>query len=153
MGEIERRSVELKSGKVKRRSFRCIYVLLATLSHYSGKTGELEKELNHLCEMVIAAGGSTPRILHTHFASLGAPDAVFEQEAIGLSALETQISKLTESPEFQSWSHRVSSLLTQSPRSLYHADLIIGRDSRARSTTPAREHTARYFSFLPGSSA
>jgi hypothetical protein len=81
-----------------------------------GKTGELENELNRLREMVASAGGRNSRILHTHFASLGAPDAVFEQEAADLNALETQISKLTGSSEFQNWSRRVSALLTQSPK-------------------------------------
>lgn len=93
-----------------------MYVSRLLFHTIPGKTGELEKELNQLRSMVTAAGGSTSRILHTHFASLGAPDAVFEQEAIDLNALETQISKLTGSPDFQAWSRRVSSLLTQSPK-------------------------------------
>ncbi|MGA8570162.1 MAG: hypothetical protein WB580_20420, partial [Candidatus Binataceae bacterium] len=56
------------------------------------------------------------RVLHTHFAPLGAPDAVFEQEAPDLSALEEQIRKLTSRGDFQTWSHRMSGLLTQSPK-------------------------------------
>jgi hypothetical protein len=81
-----------------------------------GKTGEVEQGLRKLREMVTAAGGSHARILHTHFASLGAPDAVFEQEAADLMALEEQIRKLTSSADFQTWSRGMSALLTQSPK-------------------------------------
>jgi hypothetical protein len=81
-----------------------------------GKTGEVEKELKKLQEMVRTAGGSGTRVLHTHFASLGAADAVFEQEAPNLQMLEQQISQLTSNQEFQNWSRRMSSLLWQSPK-------------------------------------
>ena|ERR1700730_13609286 len=93
-----------------------MYVSRLLFHTVPGKTGELEKELNKLREMVSAAGGGNCRILHTHFASLGAADAVFEQDAPDLNALETQMSKLTGSSDFQSWSHRVSSLLNESPK-------------------------------------
>lgn len=93
-----------------------MYVSRLLFHTLPGKTGELEKELNKLRAMVDAAGGQECRILHTHFASLGAPDAVFEQEVPDLNALETQMSKLTGSSDFQSWSQRVSALLTQSPK-------------------------------------
>ena len=81
-----------------------------------GKTGEVEKELKRLQAMVHAAGGSSTRVLHTHFASLGAADAVFEQEAPDLQTLEQQIRQLTGSQDFQNWSTRMSSLLSQSPK-------------------------------------
>jgi hypothetical protein len=81
-----------------------------------GKTGQVEKELRKLRDMVTTAGGGRPRILHTHLASLGAPDAVFEQEAPDLTTLEQQISKLTASADFQAWSQRMSALLIQSPK-------------------------------------
>jgi len=81
-----------------------------------GKTAEVEKELKTLREMVGAAGGNGTRVLHTHFASLGAADAVFEQEAPDLQTLEQQIHQLTSRQDFQNWSHRMSSLLTQSPK-------------------------------------
>jgi hypothetical protein len=66
--------------------------------------------------LVTAAGGRNARVLHTHFASLGAADAVFEQDAADLATLETQITHLTASPEFQAWSKRMSALLAQSPK-------------------------------------
>jgi hypothetical protein len=81
-----------------------------------GKTGELENELKKLSEMVSAIGAIKPRVLHTHFASPGAPDIVFEQEAPDLASLEGQIKKLTENPEFQSWTKKMSTLLTESPK-------------------------------------
>jgi hypothetical protein len=93
-----------------------MYVSRLLFHTVPGKTGEVEKELRKLREMVTAAGGNHARILHTHFASLGAPDAVFEQDAADLAALEQQIGKLTSSNDFQSWSHRMSTLLTQSPK-------------------------------------
>ena len=81
-----------------------------------GRTGELETELKKLSEMVAGAGGIKPRVLHTHFASPGAPDIVFEQEAADLASLESQIKKLTENPEFQNWTKKMSTLLTESPK-------------------------------------
>ncbi len=81
-----------------------------------GKTGELENELKKLSEMVSRIGGIRPRVLHTHFASHGAPDIVFEQEAPDLASLEDQIKKLTESSQFQSWTKKMSGLITESPK-------------------------------------
>jgi hypothetical protein len=81
-----------------------------------GKTGEVEKELKKLCDMVAGIAGSRPRILHTHFASQGAPDIVFEQEVKDLANLEKQIDKLTDHAEFQAWTKRVSDLLLSSPK-------------------------------------
>ena len=55
-------------------------------------------------------------MLRNHFASLGAPDVVFEQEAPDLETLETQITQVTERAEFQQWSGHMSELLAQSPK-------------------------------------
>jgi hypothetical protein len=97
-----------------------MYVSRLLFHTIPGKTGEVEKELKRLREMVRTAGGDGTRILHTHFASLGAADAIFEQEAPDLQTLEKQIRELTHSPDFQNWSQRMSTLLTQSPkRELY----------------------------------
>jgi hypothetical protein len=93
-----------------------MYVSRLLFHTVPGKTGEVEKELQKLRERVGAAGGKAARILHTHFASLGAADVVFEQEAPDLQTLEQQIHQLTSSRDFQNWSHRMSSLLTQSPK-------------------------------------
>lgn len=56
---------------------------VSRLSFYSlpAKTQDVEQELKKLLDMVIKAAGTKARVLRTHFASLGAPDVVFEQEA------------------------------------------------------------------------
>ena len=93
-----------------------MYVSRLLFHTIPGKTAEVEKELKTLREMVRAAGGNGTRVLHTHVASLGAADAVFEQEAPDLQTLEQQIHQLTSRQDFQNWSRRMSSLLTQSPK-------------------------------------
>ncbi len=97
-----------------------MYVSRLTFHTIPGKTGEAEAALRKLQEMVAKAGGPKPRILHTHFASLGAPDIVFEQEADDLASFEAQLYKLTHDKAFQSWTRKMSPLLRESPkRELY----------------------------------
>ena len=67
-------------------------------------------------DTVRSVGGAQGRVPHTHFASLGAPDVVFEQEVPDLATLETQMTQLTSNPAFQQWSGRMSGLLSQSPK-------------------------------------
>jgi hypothetical protein len=55
-------------------------------------------------------------VLRAHFASLGAPDLIFEQEAADLADLEHQLKGVTDNQDFQDWSKRVSALLAQSPK-------------------------------------
>jgi hypothetical protein len=93
-----------------------MYVSRLAFSTVPGHTGEVERALGRLRELVEAAGGGRPRVLRTHYASLGAPDLVFEQEAADLAALEGQIGQVTEDPAFQAWSREVSALLTHSPK-------------------------------------
>jgi len=93
-----------------------MYVSRLLFHTVPGKTREVEQELKKLRDMVSAAGGTHARILHTHFASLGAADAAFEQEAADLATLEGPIQKLTGSAEFQTGSRRMSALLTQSSK-------------------------------------
>ncbi len=97
-----------------------MYISRLTFHTIPGKTGEAEAALRKLQEMVAKVGGPRPRILHTHFASLGAPDIVFEQEAEDLASFETQLHKLTNDKGFQSWTRKMSPLLRESPkRELY----------------------------------
>ncbi len=97
-----------------------MYVSRLTFHTIPGKTGEAETALRKLQEMVAGAGGTKPRILHTHFASIGAPDVVFEQEIDDLAGFETQLRKLTDTKAFQSWTRKMSPLLRESPkRELY----------------------------------
>lgn len=93
-----------------------MYVSRLLFHTVPGKTSEVEQKLKQLREMVSAAGGIRARILHAHFASLGAPDVVFEQDAPDVAALEQQVSRLTSSADFQTWSRRMSALLIQSPK-------------------------------------
>lgn len=81
-----------------------------------GKTLALEQELKGLLEMAAVAGGKSCKILRAHFASPGAPDVIFEQEAADLASLENQINKVKKTSDFQKWSKQTSQLLEQSPK-------------------------------------
>lgn len=106
-----------------------MYVSRLTFHTTPGKTQEVEQALQTLMTMVGQVGGGRPRVLRNHFASLGAPDVVFEQEAPNLEALETQINHVTERVEFQQWSQHMSGLLAQSPkREVY---LVVEEDLHA----------------------
>ncbi len=97
-----------------------MYVSRLTFHTQPGKTQAVEQALHKLKGMVSKVGGIRPRVLRNHFASLGAPDVVFEQEAPDLQTLETQIREVTENTAFQQWTGHMSGLLAQSPkRELY----------------------------------
>src|SRR5258708_36953042 len=83
---------------------------------FPGKTDEVEGKLEKLLKWGEEGGGSRPRILRTHFGSIGAPDLLFEQEAEDLGPLETQIQKVTANGDFHSWSQQVSGLLQQASK-------------------------------------
>lgn len=93
-----------------------MFISRLTFHTQPGKTADVEQELQKLMAMVSNAGGGRPRVLRNHFASLGAPDVVFEQEAPNLETLETQIKRVTESTDFQQWTQHMSGLLAQSPK-------------------------------------
>ena len=97
-----------------------MYVSRLTFHTLPGKTLEVEQKLMTLRDWVTEAGGLSPRVMRTHFGSLGAPDLVFEQEVQNPNVLEQQIKKVTEKTEFQQWARQVSGLLEQSSkRELY----------------------------------
>jgi hypothetical protein len=97
-----------------------MYISRLTFHTLPGKTHEAEEKLLTLLTWVENAGGLRPRVMRTHFGSLGAPDLIFEQEVEDPGALESQIKKVTENREFQQWAKRVSELLEQSSkRELY----------------------------------
>jgi hypothetical protein len=81
-----------------------------------GKTEEVESKLKMLAQWVAEAGGSNPRIMRTHYSSLGAPDLLFEQEVQDPASLEEQIKRVTARQEFQEWSQHVATLLEQSSK-------------------------------------
>jgi quinol monooxygenase YgiN len=93
-----------------------MYVSRLTFHTHPGKTNEVEQELQKLLALVGEVGGGHPRVLRNHFASLGAPDVVFEQEAPDLDTLEAQIRQVTAREDFQRWSTHMSELLAQSPK-------------------------------------
>jgi hypothetical protein len=93
-----------------------MYVSRLTFHTLPGKTNEVAEELHKLRAMVAQVGGVRPRILRNHFASLGAPDLVFEQEAPDLETLEKQIKQVTDSADFQEWTGHMSALLAQSSK-------------------------------------
>jgi hypothetical protein len=93
-----------------------MYISRLTFHTNPGKTNAVEQELHKLMRLVGEAGGLHPRVLRNHFASLGAPDVVFEQEAEDLETLEAQIGQVTKREEFQRWTNHMSELLAQSPK-------------------------------------
>jgi quinol monooxygenase YgiN len=93
-----------------------MYVSRLTFHTHPGKTHEVEQELQKLLALVGEVGGQHPRVLRNHFASLGAPDVVFEQDAPDLDTLEAQMRQVTAREDFQRWSTHMSELLAQSPK-------------------------------------
>ena len=97
-----------------------MYLSRLTFHTLPGKTHEAEEKLMTLVNWVENAGGLRPRVMRTHFGSLGAPDLIFEQEVEDPGTLESQIKNVTENREFQQWAKQVSALLEQSSkRELY----------------------------------
>ncbi len=97
-----------------------MYVSRLTFHTLPGKTQEAEDKLATLRHWVEEAGGINPRVMRTHYGSLGAPDLVFEQEVADPGSLEEQIQKVTSNSSFQEWTQQMSSLLEQpSKRELY----------------------------------
>jgi hypothetical protein len=97
-----------------------MYLSRLTFHTLPGKTHEAEEKLMTLVNWVENAGGLRPRVMRTHFGSLGAPDLIFEQEVADPGTLESQIKKVTDNREFQQWAKQVSTLLEQSSkRELY----------------------------------
>jgi hypothetical protein len=93
-------------------------VYLSRLAFHTlpGKTEAVESKLLTLARWVNEAGGMKPRIMRTHYSSLGAPDLLFEQEVQDPAALEQQIKTVTAKKEFQDWSRQVAALLEQSSK-------------------------------------
>ena len=81
-----------------------------------GKTETVESKLLTLARWVDQAGGVKPRIMRTHYSSLGAPDLLFEQEVQDPGALEEQIKAVTANHEFHQWAQQVAPLLERSSK-------------------------------------
>lgn len=93
-----------------------MYVSRLTFHTLPGKTQDVEQRLMTLSKWVQQAGGLRPRVMRTHYGSLGAPDLVFEQEVKDPAALELQIRKVTENGTFRGWCQEVSALLKESSK-------------------------------------
>ena len=93
-----------------------MYLSRLTFHTMPGKTREAEEKLMTLVNWVENAGGLRPRVMRTHFGSLGAPDLIFEQEVEDPGTLESQIKNVTENREFQQWAKQLSALLEQSSK-------------------------------------
>jgi hypothetical protein len=97
-----------------------MYLSRLTFHTLPGKTQEVEEKLRTLLGWVENAGGLGPRVMRTHYGSLGAPDLVFEQEVRDPTTLESQIKEVTGNKDFQAWTREISGLLQQSSkRELY----------------------------------
>lgn len=97
-----------------------MYVSRLTFATMPGRTHDAEEKLKQLRDLVAQAGGQRPRVLRAHFASLGAPDLIFEQDAPDLATLEREISAVTGSAQFRALSGEISGLLAQtSKREIY----------------------------------
>ena len=97
-----------------------MYISRLTFHTLPGKTHQAEEKLMTLLYWVENAGGLRPRVMRTHFGSLGAADLIFEHEVESPGTLASQIEKVTENREFQQWAKQLSALLEQSSkRELY----------------------------------
>ena len=93
-----------------------MYISRLTFATLPGHTSRVEEKLRRLRDLVIQAGGTHVRVLRTHFASLGAPDVVFEQEVSDLATLEEEIGDVVTNAEFQTLSREISELLARTPK-------------------------------------
>ena len=93
-----------------------MYVSRLSFSVRPGHTHEVEQALATLAELVKQSGGGAVRILRTSYASLGAPDLQFEQEAESLADLEEDMGRVMAMEAFQRWSERVTQALLHSPK-------------------------------------
>jgi hypothetical protein len=93
-------------------------VFLSRLTFHTlpGKTEAVESKLLTLVRWVDQAGGVKPRIMRTHYSSLGAPDLFFEQEVQDPGALEEQIKAVTANHESHQWAQQVAPLLERSSK-------------------------------------
>src|SRR5436190_19957339 len=97
-----------------------MYVSRLTFATVPGRTHEAEEKLKQLRDLVAKAGGRRPRVLRAHFASLGAPDLVLEEDVPDLAALEREIGDVTARDEFQRLSREIAGLLVHSSKREVH---------------------------------
>jgi hypothetical protein len=93
-----------------------MYISRLAFAALPGHCHQVEEKLQRLRDLVVAAGGKHVRVLRTHFASLGSPDLVFEQEVVDLVTLEHEIEDVVAKTEFQTLSRDISGLLAGTPK-------------------------------------
>jgi hypothetical protein len=93
-----------------------MYLSRLTFHTLPGKTLEAEEKLTTLLHWVENAGGLRPRVMRTHFVSLGAAELIFEHEVEDARTLALQIKQVTENREFQRWAKQLSALLKLSSK-------------------------------------
>lgn len=93
-----------------------MYVSRLSFCTVPGKGHEASEQLRTLVELIAQRTGSRPRVLRTHFASLGEADFQLEQEIGSLAELEQGLSSVTANEEFRRWSEGFSTLLLRSPQ-------------------------------------
>src|SRR5690348_9925804 len=93
-----------------------MYVSRLSFSTVPGKGHVACDELHTLVQIISSTTGARPRVLRTHFGSLGEADLMIEQDVNSMDELESQLRTVTGNPEFRAWSDGFSKLLQRSPK-------------------------------------
>jgi hypothetical protein len=93
-----------------------MYMSRLSFATLPGHTHQVEDKLRRLRDLVVSSGGTHVRVLRAHFASLGAPDLIFEQEVPDLATLEREIGDVVTKAAFQELSLEISQLLAGAPK-------------------------------------
>ena len=93
-----------------------MYLSRLSFSTIPGKGHQASDELQKLAGMIQNITGSRPRVLRTHFGSLGEADFQLEQEIGSLGELEQGLHTVSANPDFRAWSEGFSTLLLRSPQ-------------------------------------
>lgn len=93
-----------------------MYISRLSFATLPGHTHQVEAQLRALRDLVARTGGSRPRVLRTHYASIGAADLVFEQEVAEVGDLEKEITDVTGREAFQQLSREISQHLAGTPK-------------------------------------
>jgi hypothetical protein len=93
-----------------------MFVSRLSFSTVPGKGHIASDELHKLAQIIKTNTGAKPRVLRTHFGSLGEADLQIEQEVASMAELESQLQQVTGNAEFRSWSEGFSKLLLRSPQ-------------------------------------
>ncbi len=93
-----------------------MYVSRLSFSTLPGKGHLASDELHKLAGIIESKTGTKPRVLRTHFGSMGEADFQLEQDVPTMAELETELKAVTVDPQFRQWSEGFSHLLQKSPK-------------------------------------